>query len=458
MENNGDSKFDFERRLQWIRDLDNSQIDVVIIGGGITGAGIANILSENGIKCLLLEKNDFASGTSSGSTKLVHGGIRYLANFEIGEVRDLLRERNYLVKNTDIVKWMNFRILVDKYSWKKFTLRAGIFVYNILSGSPRIPRFIKNKGQYGKDIKGYFNYSDAWTDDTKLVIYNIASAVKHGAICLNYCEALNITESEDSISVKFRDRIMNTEHNVTGKHLINGAGPWSGLIENMERDITESRLKLSKGIHIVVPSQIINSKDSIVFRSHIDRRQMFAVPRGEVTIIGTTDRFVESPDDFKINSEDIKYIIESAVRLFPNLRESDITYAYAGIRPLYGESDEPGSISRGFVIKTSGRFINVFGGKLTNYRSVSRKVGKIYEKISGKRIKIKGMPEISYRRPNLQGKDLYRYERDYECAIYPDDIIVRREAMPFNYVDCGRSISSEVRKILDEKPWIKGTD
>ncbi|MGP6239204.1 glycerol-3-phosphate dehydrogenase/oxidase [Cuniculiplasma sp. SKW4] len=455
MDISGMDHFDLRKRCEWIDSLENKEeiFDVAIIGGGITGAGIANIMASNGVKCILLEMKDFGSGTSSGSSKLIHGGIRYLANFEIREVRDLLHERNYLLKHSEIVKPMNFKILVDQYSWKKTTLRLGIFVYNILSGSLSIPMYVRNRGEMSDSIKGYFNYKDAWTDDTKMVIYNIVSAVRKGAICLNYSKVLKIEDEKDHVFVEFKDSIRQVERKVRARYVINAAGPWAGEVSRMEDSKFSGSLKLSRGIHVVVPSEKIGSSDSIVFRSHLDSRQMFIIPRGEVTIIGTTDRFVNSPDDFAVDNDDVEYIVESAKRLYPDLDKSDITYSYAGIRPLYGDSDDPGSISRGFVVKVKGRFINIYGGKLTNYRSVSRKVAKIYGKIVGKKLNVKGLPEINYNRPKLVGKDLYQYERDYECAIFPEDILIRREAYPFNLRDRGDSLLPEIEKVmkLDEK-------
>lgn len=446
------SMFDLRKRCEWIDSFSGNEpvFDVAIIGGGITGAGIANILASNGIKCVLLEKGDFGSGTSSGSSKLIHGGIRYLANLEVREVRDLLHERNYLLSHTEIVRPMNFRILVDQYSWKRGTLWLGIFVYNVLSGHVSFPRFVKNGGEMPVSVSGYFNYMDAFTDDTKMVIYNIVSAVRKGSVCLNYSTVKEIAREENLVRIRFTDEIRHKDSEVKARFVINAGGPWAGKISRMYDPEFSGSLKLSKGIHIVVSSEKIGIKDSIVLRSHIDGRQMFIIPRGEVTIIGTTDRFVRSPDDFMVDSEDVEYILESARRLFPGLSYSDITYSYAGIRPLYGESDDPGSISRGFVIKTEGNFINIYGGKLTNFRSVSRRVATIYGKTAGRRMNVRNLPVIDYRRPELSGKDLYRYERDYECAIFPDDIIVRREAYPFNLKDRGDSVKPLIAEILNE--------
>ncbi len=438
--------FNRDTREIWINTQDQDIYDVAIIGGGITGAGVANILSENGVKVILLERNDFGSGTSSGSSKLIHGGLRYLAEFRFREVKTLLRERDYLARNTNIVKYMNFRILIDPYSWKKRTMRAGLFIYNILSKRISVPRMSRNNGEYGKEVAGYFIYRDAFSDDCRLTIYNIVSSVIHGAKCLNYCEVLNATPTGNLVELRIMDRVKNSEFNVRARICINAAGPWSGQVyRNLEKG-NNVNLRLSKGIHIVVPHERAPTTDAIVFRSHLDRRQMFIIPRGEVTIIGTTDNFVDDPNDFNISERDVDYIIQSARRIYKDLEKNDISYSFAGIRPLYGNGDNPGSISRGLTVKYDKYFINIFGGKLTDYRSAARKVAKIYEKLSGRKINLKNMPVIDYERPDLNGKDLYRYEMEHECAMFSEDIIRRREAFDVYRVDRGAT----EQEIIDE--------
>jgi glycerol-3-phosphate dehydrogenase len=439
-------KFNRIVRDSWISNGSKDIYDVAIVGGGITGAGIANLLSENGLKVILLERNDFGSGTSSGSTKLIHGGLRYLANLKFREVRTLLKERNYLSKNTEIVKFMNFRILLDEYSWKKYSLRTGLFIYNVLSGSLKIPKFSTNTGIYPSNVKGYFSYEDAYSDDTKLVIFNIASAVKHGAHCINYCEALDFVENDQRVNINILDKISGRKLQITSSYVINAAGPWSGIISQYHKRKFSDSLKLSKGVHLIVSSDVVSTSDAIVFRSHIDKRQMFIIPRGETVILGTTDEFISDPDDFTVTEENIDYIIESVRRFYPDLVKKDVLFSYAGIRPLYGNGNDPGSISRGFTIKISGKFIDIFGGKLTDYRNASREVGKVFSRVSHKKMIVKGMPWIDYKRPMLKGIELYNYERDFECALFPEDIIRRREAMPINRRDLGEG---EKRLVLE---------
>jgi glycerol-3-phosphate dehydrogenase len=443
--------FNRQSREDWIRTQDGNIFDVAIIGGGITGAGVANILSQNGIKVILLERNDFGSGTSSGSSKLIHGGLRYLAELRFREVKILLKERDYLAKNTDIVKYMNFRILIDPYSWKKWTMRTGLFIYNILSRRIKVPKMNKNNGEYGKEVRGYFTYRDAFSDDCRLTIYNIASSVRHGAKCLNYCEVQTVSLVGNCVELGVLDKAGNKKFKVRAGICINAAGPWSGNVYKNLENGDNVRLKLSKGVHIVVPREKAPTEDAIVFRSHLDRRQMFIIPRGEVTIIGTTDNFVDDPDDFNVSDKDVDYIIKSAQRIFKGLERNDITYSYAGIRPLYGNGDDPGSISRGLTIRHDEHFINIFGGKLTDYRSAARKVARVYEKLSGRKISLKNMPVIDYSRPELTGEELYRYEMEYECAMFPEDITRRREAFDVYRKDRGVSEHEIINRIMGVK-------
>ncbi|MHB1440922.1 MAG: glycerol-3-phosphate dehydrogenase/oxidase [Cuniculiplasma sp.] len=443
--------FGVMERREWIDHSQDAVYDVAIVGGGITGAGIANILSQNGLKIILLEKGDFASGTSSGSSKLIHGGLRYLANLHLREVRTLLKERNYLSKNTDIVKFMNFRILIDPYSWKRETMRLGLITYNILSGNPEFPRIKRNNGEYGSEVRGYFTYRDAWSDDCRLTIYNILSAVNAGARCLNYARVVSIKNEGNTIRIDAEDSVDKRKFSVTARYGINAAGPWSKKVYDLSEGKNDISLKLSKGVHIVVPAEKAKTRSAIVFRSHLDQRQMFIIPRGEVTIIGTTDKFLNDPDDFSVSEEDVNYIVSSARRIFPSLSEEDVTYSYAGIRPLFGNGDDPGSISRGFVIRESERMIHIFGGKLTDYRYAARRVASIYGKKTDLKLRIRSMPLVNYSRPHISGKELYLYEMNHECALYPEDIVRRREAFDVYRKDRGNSEIDLINSLFKDR-------
>ena len=450
-----EGEFSYRTRTADIGKIKGKPCDVLIVGGGITGAGTANILAANGLDVVLVEKGDFASGTSSGSSKLIHGGLRYLAQGEITEVRSLLKERDYLTANTSIVKPMDFHILVDQYSWKKGTLKFGLFLYNLLSGKLSIPKFVENHGLYPESVQGYFQYNDSYTDDSILVVSNIVTAKMHGAVCLNYVEATSFSMADESNVVTLLDHTTGEKFTIEPSMVINAAGPWAGVLSEKLDLKLEQGLKLSKGIHLVVPAGKIPVKNAIAFRSHIDKRQMFIIPRGEVVHIGTTDTFTSSPDDFAVNTEDVDYIIRSVGHFFPSLSKEDVITAYCGIRPLFGEGSDPGSVSRDFELRLRGRVMSILGGKITNYRAAAREAALRVSVITGKPVKVKGLPVIEYERPDLELAERIEYEIYHECPVYTEDIMRRREAARIYKIDMGKSIEPLVRQKALETGMVK---
>lgn len=445
---NMENEFSFRTREKDIKRIASSQCDVLVIGGGITGAGVANILAENGVRTVLVERDDFASGTSSGSSKLIHGGLRYLAQGEVREVRELLKERDYLVRNTDIVSPLKFHIIVDEYSWKKITLRFGLFLYNLLSGKLKIPLYTRNQGKYPKSVQGYFEYMDAYTDDSRLVIYNVVSARRKGATCLNYVEALGLENSGETYTVNLQDTLTGTAFTIRPKVIVNAAGPWAGqLMKHLDIDL-DTPFRLSKGIHLVIPASKIPVSEAIAFRSRIDRRQMFVIPRGDVVHVGTTDTFVNSPDDFTITNEDTEYIIRSVAALFPDVTADDVITAFAGIRPLFGSGDDPGKVSRDFEIKVEENTVNILGGKITNYRSAARKTAARIGSLLKIDMRTKGMPTIAYERP--RGAELINHIIFNECPLKLEDIMRRREAYRIYELDRGKSKEEKVREEMEK--------
>lgn len=420
------AEFSHKTRRATIDSLNGQVRDVAIIGGGITGSGIANLLAQNNISTVLIERSDFASGTSAGSSKLIHGGLRYLAQGHFMLTRHLLKERNYLLRNVNFVTKLDFDILIDSNSWGRREITFGLFLYNLLGGNFRIPRMIKNRGEYPSDVRGYFRYHDAYATDSVLVIHNIVSAVKHNAECLNYAEFTGFKKEGDFYRITFKDGTTGNEHSFTAKYIINCAGPWVKQIADKLGVRGKGTFRLSKGVHLIFRKEDAECRNAIAFRSHLDKRQMFVIPAGKVTIVGTTDTFTDSPDDFSVNPEDTKYIIESAKRILPEIKEDKVLTSYAGIRPLFGTGNSPGEISRDFYIDVSGRIISIFGGKLTDYRNVARKTGKVLSRISGLRIRTSGLPLVDYSRPDsISGYDYYI---DNECAMTPEDICRRRTA------------------------------
>ncbi len=443
-----ENEFSFRTRKRDFEALENSECEVLIIGGGISGAGVANLLSENGVSTVLVEKGDFASGTSSGSSKLIHGGLRYLAQGEFREVKELLKERNYLLENTDFVKPMKFHIVVDQYSWKKSTLRAGLFIYNLLSGKFQIPHYMVNDGIYPKNVLGYFEYMDAFTDDSRLVVYNIVSAQRGGARCFNYVEAVKLTESEGKYVVALEDKKTGRQVHVNARIIVNAGGPWAAKIMEKFDGKLDKPLQLSKGVHIVVPADKIPVKQAIAFRSHLDRRQMFIIPRGKVVHIGTTDTFVKEPDDFSVNNEDVEYILKSVEALFPGLSKEDIVTAFAGIRPLFGSGDDPGKVSRDFEIVIDRNIVNLLGGKITNYRAASRIAVRHISQILGRKLNTSGLPTIPYRRAGAENEISEVILN--ECPLSLEDIMRRRMAYRIYEPDQGKSLEKGVAEVMEK--------
>ncbi len=414
-------EFNINTRKLEIGNIGNKLFDVIIVGGGITGAGTANALSTTGLKVLLLEKGDFASGTSSASSKLIHGGLRYLQQGRIFLTKDLIREREYLLRNTSIVKKIGFRILIDGYSPSGLSIKFGLFLYSMLSGKPRIPRFTVNNGELVPEVKGYYSFYDAMTDDSTLVIHNIASATMRGVVCLNYCRVTGIQE-DDAVRVEFLDVTTNRKAYVSGKLIINCAGPWADNVQLLAGKASNGA-KLSGGTHIVVDKSLYEGEDAIAFFSHLDGRQMFIIPREKVNIIGTTDILTTSPDNNVPTGEEIEYLIKSAQRLIPQLKQSSVLASFYGTRPLLGHGKDPGKVTRNFRILENGKMLSVYGVKLTDFRKASRKVAQRISKKLGAPALAKEIPTIDYTRPeNLT----VEYILNFECPLTVEDIIRRR--------------------------------
>ena len=440
-----ESEFSFRTRQRDIETIGESDFEFFVIGGGINGSGTASLLAQNGRKVLLVDRNDFASGTSSGSSKLIHGGLRYLANFEFREVKRLLSERNYLLTHTEIVKPLLFDVVVDEYSWKKISLRTGLTIYNLLSGRIKLPRYHRNSGTFPEHVKGYFTYEDSMTDDSLLVISNVVTAHSHGAICLNYVEPLEIWEENGKWHAILKDFISGRTLQISTKFIVNAAGPWVTRIPGIDKAGNLSNLLLSKGIHIVVDSSLFHGKNAVVFRSPIDRRQMFIIPRGEVIHIGTTDTFTSSPDDWKITEEDIEYIISSARSIIPELGRKDIIESFAGIRPLFGSGSDPGKVTRKSSVIMNKNVVSILGGKITDYRLTAQSVARIINKClpRNKRLTFKGLPTIDYRRNN---SDAIIQAVFNECALNEEDILRRRIGARLYTKDGGKSLESHVKE------------
>lgn len=395
-------------RKQVLARVSGQGYDLIVIGGGVTGAGIALDAASRGMSVLLLEKADFASGTSSRSTKLIHGGLRYLKQFEFRLVWQVGRERAILHRLARHLVHPEKMLLpiVRGGSLGKFSTSLGVWVYDVLAGvAPRDRRAMLARSEAlaaeplldTEKVLGACLYAEYRTDDARLTLALVKTAMDYGADCINYLEANGfLYDASRAIKgVRMKDRVNPDAPaiEVEAKCVVNAAGPWADQVMEMDQPKKQKNLFLSKGVHVVVPYSRLPLRQSAYFDMQ-DGRMAFAIPRNGMTYIGTTDtRYAESIDDVQALEEDAAYLIEGTRRMFPsvNLKRSDVVSSWAGLRPLIYEPNKPGSeMSRKeeVFIADSG-LISIAGGKLTGYRIMAKRVvdiaaEKLQNRMSGK--------------------------------------------------------------------------
>ena len=383
-------KFSIHERPAIIQKLTAEQYDLLIIGGGITGAGIALDAASRGLKTALIEKNDFAFGTSSRSTKLIHGGLRYLKQLEFGLVKEVGSERAIVHKLAPhlVIPEKMLLPLSEKKGLGYWLTSIGLKIYDWLAGvKPEDQRKMLTKQQTLKyepllkkdDIKGGAIYAEYRTDDARLTIEIAKTAVSQGADLLSYCKATGFIYKEDFIAgVTATDQLSGSSFQIQAKVVVNAAGPWVDELRDVNKSKDGKRLHLTKGVHIVVPHTKFPVKQAIYFNVE-DGRMIFAIPRGRTTYIGTTDTFYQSDKDHVFTShEDATYLINAVNSNFPTvvLALSDIESSWAGLRPLiYEEGKSASELSRkDEIFESPTGLISIAGGKLTGYRKMAERV------------------------------------------------------------------------------------
>lgn len=377
-------------RDKTIQQLEGDTFDLLIIGGGITGAGIALDAASRGLKTALVEKNDFAFGTSSRSTKLIHGGLRYLKQLEFGLVREVGSERAVVHKLAPqlVVPEKMLLPLYEKRGFGSVLTSFGLKLYDFLAGvKPEDQRRMLTRNQTLKqepllnpqDVKGGAIYAEYRTDDARLTIEIMKTAVKQGACVVNYCEALDFIYLDGIINgVKVIDHTNGNQLSIKAKVVVNAAGPWVDTLRDINKSKQGKRLHLTKGVHLVVPHEKFPVRQAIYFDVE-DGRMIFAIPRGRTTYIGTTDtNYTGSIEDVLTSKEDAEYLINAVTRTFPkvNLSLSDIESSWAGLRPLIHEDGKSASeLSRkDEIFESPSGLISIAGGKLTGYRKMAERI------------------------------------------------------------------------------------
>ena len=418
-----------------------NHFDVIIIGGGVTGAGIALDASLRKKKVLLLEKKDFASGTSSKSTKLIHGGLRYLKNLEIGLVRETGIERYITHKNICHLVHPEKMLLpiVEGGSFNIFSANMAIGLYDFLAKVPMSQRKKKlNKSQSllaeplldAKILKSSIQYAEYRTDDARLSIEIIKAAVRNGATAFNYLKVEDfIYEASKVYGVICEDVLNGQKLKFTAKHVINAAGPWVDELRAIENPDTELNLHLTKGVHIVFNRSDFKISSAIYFDA-FDGRMIFAIPRGSTVYVGTTDTtFKEDKDELNCTLEDAKYLLNAVNGFFDMdpLNVRHIIFSWTGIRPLIQKRGKsPSELSRKdeIFISNSG-LISIAGGKLTGYRKMAeRVVNKLFKnnnenfvRSSTKHYQIHHQPFIDYASYKNYIKDMHLEYQDLSLSI-----------------------------------------
>lgn len=389
-------------RAEAWRALGAGPFDVLVVGGGITGAGVARDAALRGLRTALVEQSDFASGTSSRSSRLVHGGVRYLEHGQLGLVFESSAERRTLQRIAPhLVRPLAFTWPVYAGArvarWK---LAAGLTLYDVLALFRNVGRHerltaggvLAREPQLRRDaLVGGARYWDAATDDARLTLATIRSAIDAGAVVLNHARVVSLVmEGQRVRGARVADAAGSASAEVSARVVVNAAGPWSDTVERLAHGTARPAVRGSKGVHVNVPHARIGNVGAVTLLAPSDGRVMFVLPAGDFTIIGTTDTYeTAAPDQVRASEADVSYLLDAANHFFPAARlvRSDVVSAWAGLRPLKAEGDagDPSAASREHAITEQvPGLVTVTGGKLTTYRAMARQVVDAAERSMGR--------------------------------------------------------------------------
>lgn len=382
-------------RKEHIERLKEREFDLLVIGGGIIGAGIARDASMRGLSVAMIEARDYCSGTSSKSSKMLHGGIRYLEQFQFSLVFEASQERRL---HSDLLSphlATPVPFLIPVYPWSPHgmaAISAGVFLYDTLAlfrnhGTRVLSRETALREEHrleGKGLKGGVVYHDVVMDDARLGLENVRSAAHHGAVTVNY---VNVRGFEKDGSGKIRGAWVRDAYSsasdflVKAKSFVNATGPWSDYIRRLDNPEAKPRLRPTKGVHLVLPRESLGKKHGFVLTAKSDDRVFFSIPWFDRTLVGTTDTDYDPESDgplheISANQNEIDYLMEGVKRTFPGAEVSaaDVNSTFAGLRPLVsaGDANNPSAVSREHEIwqENSGLF-TIAGGKYTTYRTMA---------------------------------------------------------------------------------------
>nr|WP_216669630.1 glycerol-3-phosphate dehydrogenase [Corallococcus exiguus] len=421
-------------RADRLRALGSESFDLLVIGGGVTGAGAARDAALRGLKVALVEREDFASGTSSRSSRLIHGGLRYLEHGHLGlvfessiERRRLLHLAPHLVRPLAFIWPVYEGARVPR--WK---LNAGLMLYDALSLFRNVKAYQRlslkqlveaEPGIRSEGLKGGARYYDAATDDARLTLANALGASEAGAVVLNHASVKRLVLEDGKVKgAVVVDHLTGLEHTVHARAVVNATGPWSDEIRRLDssqQERTGPAVRGSKGVHIAVPRSRLNIGDALTLLSPVDGRVMFILPADAFTLIGTTETATRAhPAEVRASEADVAYLLSSANAFFPeaNLTREDMVSAWAGIRPLaasgYHGNSDAGSASREHSIDVSpSGVLAISGGKLTTFRVMARDVVNAVERHLSRPHK----KPVTHEQP-LPGGDILKLDAEFAAA------------------------------------------
>jgi glycerol-3-phosphate dehydrogenase len=464
--------------------LSGEQFDLLVIGGGITGCGIARDAAMRGLRVALFEGDDFASGTSGRSSRLIHGGIRYLERAQLHLVHESIREREILLRIAPhLVKPLAFTWPIYRGARVgKLRLSAGLLVYRLMAAGRSRRHFTltargtieREPALEGTGLTGGAVYYDACTDDARLTVVNALSARACGATVANHTRVIELfRENGKAMGAIVKPRHGGEAYGVGARVIVNATGVWENTFIGSE---PARRRHGSKGVHISLPRERVGNHDALTLISPVDGRVMFCLPAGPQTIVGTTDTWTdESPENVHASSGDVDYLLRSANAYFPRaqLTRDDVVSAWAGIRPLASASStNPSAVSREHSIITDrSGVISVTGGKLTTYRSMAAEVVDVVQQSLGQRRQ--RAPTDSTELPGAdRANEIARLQREDESLSAPladglsytgahlvygvkaemaqtlSDLLIRRTHLAFEMRDHGSSVAPRAARIV----------
>lgn len=363
-----------------------STYDLVVIGGGVNGAGIARDAVGRGLKVLLCEKDDLAQHTSSASTKLVHGGLRYLEHYDFMLVRHALQEREVLLRAAPHIIWpLRFILPHHKALRPRWLIRLGLFLYDHIGGRKLLPASHGvdltqhvSGGELKTEFSNGFEYSDCWVQDARLVTLNAMDAAQRGCDVRVRTECTDIIRGEGQWKVNLHDHLSGETSSVNARAIVNASGPWVEKTLNLDEEHdSKYGVRLVKGSHIVVPA-LFEHPYTYIFQN-ADNRVLFAVPyENDFTLLGTTDVEIHAePGQEKIEDSEVQYICDNASLYFKKpITPDQVVWSYSGVRPLYDDaSDNASKVTRDYKLDLDTRkgsaVLSVYGGKITTYRKLA---------------------------------------------------------------------------------------